>query len=108
MVESFKKKDYIITAAIAVIIAISGLSISDYSFLPENVQGYLITLIGICGVLAKMIPTEYRVKIAEILAVDKERKEDNEYVYIEDDGLRESVKNYIENDTDFDLEDDCA
>lgn len=92
--KSFKKYDYLITAAIAIIVIIAGININDLSFLPQNVQNYLITLIGVCAVLVKIIPTNYRVKIAENTA--REEAKDTLTIKLNTDDLFEQITEYID------------
>ena len=98
-IKSFKKYSWLITIIIAIIVFMSGLTVADLSFLPESLKPVIVAVIGMAGIIVKLIPENKRVGIAEVLAVLEEREADNNYIYIEDDRLREVVKNHIENNT---------
>ncbi len=66
-IKSFKKYSWLISFIFAVITLISGLTINDLSFLPVEYQAKAVGVIGACAIIIKIIPENYRVKIAELL-----------------------------------------
>ena len=63
--KSFKKYSWLISAIFAVIVFISGLTVNDVSFLPVKYQSIAVGIIGACALIVKIIPENYRVKVAE-------------------------------------------
>ena len=66
-VKSFKKYSWLITAIFAIITFIAGLTIEDISFIPVEYQAKIMGIVGACALIIKLIPENYRVKIAELL-----------------------------------------
>lgn len=62
---SFKKYSWLISVVFAVLVLISGLTASDISFLPVKYQSIAVGVIGAAALIVKIIPENYRVKIAE-------------------------------------------
>ncbi len=52
---------------VALVIGVAGLSVQDFSWLPSQYQNYVVMLIGICGVIAKVFVENARVSRAEDL-----------------------------------------
>ena len=50
---------------IAILVFISGLTASDIGFLPVKYQSMAVGVIGAAALIVKIIPENYRVKIAE-------------------------------------------
>ena len=69
--KSFKKYSWLISAAFAIIVFISGLTANDISFLPVKYQSMAVGIIGACALIVKILPENYRVKIAEELIHDE-------------------------------------
>lgn len=65
--KSFKKYSWLISAIFAILVFISGLTANDVSFLPTKYQSIAVGIIGASALLVKLIPENYRVKIAEDL-----------------------------------------
>ena len=65
--KSFKKYSWLISIIFAIITFIAGLTIEDISFIPVEYQPKIMGIIGACALLIKIIPENYRVKIAEAL-----------------------------------------
>ena len=63
--KSFKKYSWLISIIFAVIVFISGLTANDVSFLPAKYQSIAVGVIGACALIVKILPENYRVKIAE-------------------------------------------
>ncbi len=74
-IKSFKKYSWLITAIFAIITLISGLTINDLSFLPVEYQAKAVGIIGACALIIKVIPENYRVKIAELLILQEDQPE---------------------------------
>jgi len=64
---SFKKYSWLISVVFAILVFISGLTASDIGFLPVKYQSIAVGVIGACALIVKIIPENYRVKIAECL-----------------------------------------
>ena len=77
--KSFKKYSWLISIIFAVIVFISGLTANDVSFLPEKYQSIAVGVIGACALVVKILPENYRVKIAEGL-IREEYEGDDEGV----------------------------
>lgn len=73
---SLKKYSWLFSGVVAVIITVAGLSVSDFSWLPSEYQNYVVMIIGVCGVLAKVFVENARVTRAEEL-VHLEYQEDD-------------------------------
>ena len=95
-IKSFKKYSWLISGIIAIIVAISAISITDLTFLPENLKTYAIAIIGICGILVKIIPENYRVKVAEELIRHENDDKVTVNVDIDDEQLYNKIKQLIE------------
>lgn len=65
--KSFKKYSWLITIIFAAITFIAGLTIEDISFIPVEYQAKVMGIIGACALIIKLLPENYRVKIAELL-----------------------------------------
>ena len=65
--KSLKRYSWIASGIVAVIIAIAGLSVSDFTWLPSEYQNYVVMIIGVCGTLAKVFVENARVTRAEEL-----------------------------------------
>lgn len=52
---------------VALVIGVAGLSVQDFSWLPSRYHSYVVMLIGICGVVAKVFVENARVSRAEDL-----------------------------------------
>ena len=63
--KSFKKYSWLISGILALIVFISGLTASDFSFLPPKYQSIAVGIIGACALLVKIFPENFRVKVAE-------------------------------------------
>ena len=63
--KSFKKYSWLISAILALIVFISGLTANDFSFLPPKYQSIAVGIIGACALLVKIFPENFRVKVAE-------------------------------------------
>ena len=68
--KSFKKYSWLISAILALIVFISGLSANDFSFLhfsflPPKYQSIAVGIIGACALIVKILPENFRVKVAE-------------------------------------------
>lgn len=100
--KSFKKYSWLISAAIAIIVGISAINIADLSFLPENIKVYLVSLIGICGILVKILPENYRVKVAE-KKVENDLK-DTVVLNIDSECIIQQLKEYVDEKYSEDLE----
>lgn len=92
--ESFKKYSWLISAVFAVIVGISAINIADLSFLPENIKVYIVALVGICGILVKLLPENYRVKVAE-RKVENDLK-DTVVLNIDSECIIEQLKEYVD------------
>ena len=68
---SFKKYSWLISAIFAILVLISGLTANDISFLPVKYQSIAVGVIGAAALIVKIIPENYRVKIAEELIRDE-------------------------------------
>lgn len=79
--KSFKKYSWLISGIFAIITLIAGLTINDLTFLPPKYQNIAIAIIGACALIIKIIPENYRVKIAELLIEEEMLDED---IQIED------------------------
>ena len=77
--KSFKKYSWIISGIFAIITLIAGLTINDLNFLPPQYQNIAISIIGACALIIKLIPENYRVKIAEAL-IKEEMSEPKEVI----------------------------
>ena len=73
---SLKRYSWFFSGLVAVVITVAGLSVSDFSWLPVQYQNYVVMLIGVCGVLAKVFVENARVTRAEEL-VHLEYQEDD-------------------------------
>ena len=62
---SFKKYSWFISFIFAILVLISGLTASDISFLPVRYRSIAVGVIGAAALIVKIIPENYRVKIAE-------------------------------------------
>ncbi len=100
--KSFKKYSWLITGVIALIVGISAINVADLSFLPENVKVYVVGLIGICGILVKIIPDNYRVKVAEKIV--KEDMADTVVLNIDSECIIQQLKEYVDEKYGEDLE----
>ena len=92
--KSFKKYSWLITGVIALIVGISAINVADLSFLPENVKVYVVGLIAICGILVKIIPDNYRVKVAEKIV--KEDMADTVVLNIDSECIIQQLKEYVD------------
>ena len=92
--KSFKKYSWLITGVIALIVGISAINVADLSFLPENVKVYAVALIAICGILVKIIPDNYRVKVAEKIV--KEDMADTVVLNIDSECIIQQLKEYVD------------
>ena len=88
---SFKKYSWFISFIFAILVLISGLTANDISFLPTKYQSIAVGLIGAAALIVKIIPENYRVKIAEGLIREEydspnthEGPGDDDYVWKED------------------------
>lgn len=63
--QSFKKYSWLFSLLFAIIVFISGLTADELTFLPVRYQSLAVGVIGTCAILVKIIPENYRVKIAE-------------------------------------------
>ena len=72
---SLKKYSWLFSGVVAVIITVAGLSVSDFSWLPVQYQNYIVMIIGVCGVLAKVFVENARVTRAEELVHEEYRVE---------------------------------
>ena len=68
---SLKKYSWLVSGLVAVVITVAGLSVSDFSWLPSEYQNYVVMIIGVCGVLAKVFVENARVTRAEELVHEK-------------------------------------
>ena len=68
---SFKKYSWLISVIFAILVLISGLTANDISFLPTQYQSIAVAIIGAAALIVKIIPENYRVKIAENLVRDE-------------------------------------
>ena len=103
-IKSFKKYSWLISGIIAIIVAISAISITDLTFLPENLKTYAIAIIGICGILVKIIPENYRVKVAEELVRHENDDAITVNVDIDDEQLYNKIKQLIEEENEDNME----
>ena len=103
-IKSFKKYSWLISGIIAIIVAISAISITDLTFLPENLKTYAIAIIGICGILVKIIPENYRVKVAEELVRHENDDVITVNVDIDDEQLYNKIKQLIEEENEDNME----
>ena len=62
---SFKKYSWLISVIFAILVLISGLTANDISFLPTQYHSIAVAIIGAAALIVKIIPENYRVKIAE-------------------------------------------
>ena len=69
--KSFKKYSWLISVIFAILVFISGLTANDISFLPVKYQSIAVGIIGAAALIVKIIPENYRVKIAECLVRDE-------------------------------------
>ena len=69
--QSFKKYSWFITAVLAVLVFISGLTINDISFLPPKYQEIALGVIGASALIVKLIPENMRVQRAEEIIKDE-------------------------------------
>ena len=81
---SFKKYSWLISAIFAILVLISGLTANDISFLPVKYQSIAVGVIGAAALIVKIIPENYRVKIAECI-IREEYDSPNTYDGIGDD-----------------------
>lgn len=95
-IKSFKKYSWLISGIIAIIVGISAISITDLTFLPENLKTYVIAIIGICGILVKIIPENYRVQVAEEMVRHENDDAITVNVDIDDEQLYNKIKQLIE------------
>lgn len=63
--KSFKKYSWLISGIFAVLVFISGLTVNDVSFLPNEYQSVAVGVIGACALIVKILPENYRVTRAE-------------------------------------------
>ncbi len=103
-IKSFKKYSWLISGIIAIIVAISAISITDLTFLPENLKTYAIAIIGICGILVKIIPENYRVKVAEELVRHENDDVITVNVDIDNEQLYNKIKQLIEEENEDNME----
>ena len=103
-IKSFKKYSWLISGIIAIIVGISAISITDLTFLPENLKTYAIAIIGICGILVKIIPENYRVKVAEELIRHENDDKVTVNVDIDDEQLYNKIKQLIEEENKDNME----
>ena len=75
-VKSFKKYSWIISGIFAILTLIAGLTIEDISFIPVEYQNIAIAIIGACAIIIKILPENYRVKIAELLITQELQDDD--------------------------------
>ena len=75
-VKSFKKYSWIISGIFAILTLIAGLTIDDISFIPVEYQNIAIAIIGACALIIKILPENYRVKIAELLITQELQDDD--------------------------------
>ena len=73
---SFKKYSWLISLIFAILVLISGLTANDISFLPVKYQSIAVGVIGAAALIVKIIPENYRVKIAENLIREEYLEED--------------------------------
>lgn len=81
---SFKKYSWLISVVFAILVFISGLTANDVSFLPAKYQSIAVGVIGAAALIVKIIPENYRVKIAENL-IREQYDSPNTYDGIGDD-----------------------
>lgn len=62
---SLKRYSWLFSVFVALVIGVAGLSVQDFSWLPSRYQNYVVMLIGICGVVAKVFVENARVSRAE-------------------------------------------
>ena len=78
---SFKKYSWLISVVFAILVFISGLTASDISFLPVKYQSIAVGVIGAAALIVKLIPENYRVKIAEgLIREEYDNPGDEDYV----------------------------
>ena len=75
--QSLKSYSWFITAILAVLVFISGLTINDISFLPPKYQELALGVIGACALIVKLVPENMRVERAEQI-VHKEYQQPKE------------------------------
>ena len=83
---SFKKYSWFASIVVMVVIGVAGLTVQDFSWLPSQYQNYVVMLIGICGVFAKIFVENSRVSRAEDLVHEEYRRE-----ALSDDDIRECI-----------------
>ena len=83
---SFKKYSWFISFIFAILVLISGLTANDISFLPVKYQSIAVGVIGAAALIVKIIPENYRVKIAENL-VREEYNTSDEYLDGDDEDV---------------------
>ena len=81
---SLKKFSWFFSGLVALVIAVAGLSVSDFAWLPVQYQKYVVMVIGVSGVLAKVFVENARVTRAEELVHEEYRMEALSDVDIED------------------------
>ena len=62
---SLKKYSWLVSGFVALVIGVAGLSVQDFTWLPSRYQNYIVMIIGICGVIAKVFVENARVTRAE-------------------------------------------
>ena len=83
---SFKKYSWLISVIFAILVLISGLTANDISFLPTQYHSIAVAIIGAAALIVKIIPENYRVKIAENL-VREEINTADEYLDGDDEDV---------------------
>ena len=72
---SLKRYSWLVSGLVALVIGVAGLSVSDFTWLPSEYQNYVVMIIGICGVIAKVFVENARVTRAEELVHEEYRDE---------------------------------
>ena len=83
---SFKKYSWLISVIFAILVLISGLTANVISFLPTQYHSIAVAIIGAAAFIVKIIPENYRVKIAENLVRDEYNNSD-EYLAGDDEDV---------------------
>lgn len=72
---SLKRYSWLASGLVACAIAIAGLNVQDFTWLPVEYQNYIVMIIGVCGVIAKVFVENARVTRAENLVYEEFKSE---------------------------------